>query len=169
MKRWAKYLLAAIALLGGGYALGRYAAPDKVVLREDTEAREQVRKLTEQLESLRQHTKKQRVIVVQKDGTKTITENEDTLIDRNTGTRETDNSIRDERKKSESETTRVRPNWRVSLLGGAQLQLDPLGASPLLGAHVERRLAGPFSVGLWSIVRPNPMQVSGGLSLGVEF
>jgi hypothetical protein len=67
---------------------------------------------------------------------------------------------------TQTTTTPVRPNWRVSLLAGASLRapLIPLAGPLVLGAGFEGRLAGPLSGGVWvSTVG------AAGLSLSVEF
>lgn len=49
-------------------------------------------------------------------------------------------------------STPVRPRWSVSLMPGAQLlgsKAVPLYGPLVLGASVERRMAGPVSIGLW--------------------
>jgi hypothetical protein len=54
------------------------------------------------------------------------------------------------------------PRWNVSLLGGVDLKLQPVG-----GAHVTYRVVGPFTAGVWGI--GGPATVAGGVSLGVTF
>jgi hypothetical protein len=49
-------------------------------------------------------------------------------------------------------STSARPRWSVSLMPGAQLfgaKALPLYGPLVLGASVERRIAGPVSIGLW--------------------
>ncbi len=62
-----------------------------------------------------------------------------------------------------------KPDWRVGIMGGAAVSFAPLSASPLLGAHVERRIVGPFSLGVWSLVETSKLTVSAGLSVSAEF
>lgn len=59
------------------------------------------------------------------------------------------------------------PAWRVSLQVGAAVGREPalqLSGPLVLGASVERRLAGPFSIGAWGSTAG-----AGGLSVSGEF
>lgn len=54
------------------------------------------------------------------------------------------------------------PRWSASVLGGTNLQLQPVA-----GAHLTYRVAGPFTVGAWGVGGNGT--AAGGLSLGVVF
>jgi hypothetical protein len=67
----------------------------------------------------------------------------------------------------------VRPvlaDWKVGVLAGIQPQFRPeLSLSNyVLGAEVDRRIAGPFWVGVWG-TSSNSFQVTAGLKASVEF
>jgi len=58
-----------------------------------------------------------------------------------------------------------RPQWSVAVLGGAQITGGRLLPAPwVVGALVERRIAGPVSAGLWGTSGG-----AGGLSVRIEF
>jgi len=56
-----------------------------------------------------------------------------------------------------TETQRL-PDWRVGALVG-------FDGGPVYGAHVERRIAGPLSAGIWA----HGPRLAGGVSLSLEF
>lgn len=71
---------------------------------------------------------------------------------------------------SSSSTTKVsslRPDWRVGLMLGTTISLTP---TPVFGLSADRRILGPFSVGLWltqtGTVGP---ALAGGLSISGQF
>ena len=53
--------------------------------------------------------------------------------------------------KSASSTSTLRPDWRVGVLAGASFRepLVPIAGPLVLGASVERRIAGGLSAGAW--------------------
>lgn len=174
-KHWPK--AAILALLGVAYAAGRFMAPDKVVtvdrvverVVEDTHAREQVRELTEQLETLR--TRREVVIVTRPDGTREERTTEET--ERRTETERVvevekivERVVTVDREVMKTVTLeRARPAWRVSALGGLDIAAATrLQLVPVYGAHVERRLFGPVSAGVWGLSTG-----AAGLSLSIEF
>lgn len=61
--------------------------------------------------------------------------------------------------------TPAAPDWRVSALVGADLSAPLSKQSLLYGAHVERRVVGPVSVGAWGLFP----RAAAGLSLSIEF
>ena len=66
----------------------------------------------------------------------------------------------------EMHTTESRPNWSVSVLAGAQLGgRNLLVPAPFVGGvHIQRRLVGPVSVGVWGTTG-----MAGGISLRLDF
>lgn len=67
----------------------------------------------------------------------------------------------------------VRPDWRAGVLVGADLGAlslaSPLGALEV-GAHVERRVLGPLSLGAFALVPlARPLAPAVGLSLSAEW
>lgn len=68
--------------------------------------------------------------------------------------------------KSASSTSTLRPDWRVGVLVGASLRepLVPIAGPLVLGASVERRIVGPFTLGVWGLTSG-----AAGLSASGEF
>ena len=99
-----------------------------------------------------------RTKVVKPDGTSEERTEERT----DTKTRETTHKDTDSNK-----VISKRPDYKVSVLVGAPVRLDV--PTLTVGALVERRLAGPFSVGAWGLGNPAKGEYSAGLSLSVEF
>lgn len=154
------HLLVGVCTLALGYGFGRYVAPDKVheVVKEDTASREQVKALTAQLEAFQKNT--HRVEVVTPDGTRRVVT--DTRIDR---TKDTRSSV--EAAKTETKTVTVdrlvdkaRPSWRA----GPMVGFDFRTHAPAYGGMVERRIAGPLSLGVFGLSNG-----TAGASLTLEF
>jgi hypothetical protein len=192
--KWGYYAAAGLALAGGGYAFGRYAAPDRVktvehetvrtVTREDTTAAERIRELSAQLETLKRDTHREVVTVVRKDGTRERHETLDTHVAETTDARRDTAIASDVHATREiqatRETTRTvtversRPQWFVGalvMLSPGVLRLDNPRAAMSAGVIVGRRLVGPLLLGLSvSVPLSQPVQVpSFGLSLTLEF
>ncbi len=159
----------ACALLLAAFAVGRYTARAPEV--RDVERIVYQDRVVEKIVTVKVTEEAKRVIVyrdrvVKPDGTRIEHEVEKT---------ETDTKIADTRtgeKKEKREGTKDRehvvtsplPQWRVGALVGVGLRLDPLVLVPAYGAHVERRIAGPFFVGVWALHTG-----VAGLSLSLEF
>ncbi len=138
IKRIGLFALVAVGLVGGGYAAGRYAAPDKVVVTEKlkvVEVEKIVRvvdtdKVLEAIKNVSQQkdVKTKKVTVKTPDGTvTTTTETEDkTKTDSQTKTKEEEKTKTTEVVTKEviveKEVTKLvernRPNWRLSLQSG---------------------------------------------------
>ncbi len=108
------------------------------------------------------------VRVEYRDRTRTVTIRE-TVKTRETtkpdGTRIVERTESDTSRKTAADVSSISqpfPRWNVSLLGGANLQLQPV-----FGAHASYRLIGPFTVGAWGVGGVGT--AAGGVSLGVTF
>lgn len=173
---------ATLILVAVAYGFGLQHNPIKTVTvhdvqtKEDTSAREQVRKLTAELERVKRDTHRVIVVVKKPDGTTTKTTTEDTHTDRTTETKtdtKTDSQTHTETKTDTHDRKTVendRPAWRVHALVGLQTDTSAFVPVPVYGAQVEHRFVGPISAGVWVLVRPNPtLGVTAGLSLSLEF
>jgi uncharacterized protein HemX len=163
---------AVLGIGAAGYAFGRFSAPDrvevrevvKVVEKEDTRAREQVIALTQQLETLKRHTRREETTLP--DGTRHVVE--ETKTERTADTRTVTDATKESHTVKESTretvkeslTVRSRPDWRVSGLVGVDLPT----LTPTYGAQVDRRILGPLSLGLWG---NSARQV--GIAISMEF
>jgi len=149
MKRYAILAGLALVLVGGGYAAGRYAAPEKVVVTEKIKEVEKVVVVKEvetdkviaaiQNISQQKNVKTKKVTVKTPDGTvTTTTETEDkTKTDSQTKTTEEEHKKETETKVVEKivekEVTKLversRPNWRLHIDTGTDLAAA-LGRTP---------------------------------------
>jgi hypothetical protein len=158
----------AVIILAGGYAAGRFSAPERVrtveTFKEDTESRERVRQLTAELETAKRHTRREVVTVVKPDGTRETHATTDTTVDQSRDTHVATETQRVEVKHvetlHESVTERSRPDWRVGPMVGFDLNRGAFA----FGAHVERRILGPLSLGAFGLSNG-----TAGLSLSMEF
>lgn len=197
MKHW--LIIAAVglalALAAGGYAFGRYAAPDRVVTQtkdvvhtvtvSDTRAEQQVAVLTAQVEELKKHTHTERTIVTRVDGSKVEHDTQDVDVERATQVH-TDATAHltvaataktDAMQEHTTTTTveRDRPQWFAGALftispGVLKLAADPKAAMSV-GVIIGRHILGPIAAGLSVSVPLNqPVQVpTFGLTLTMEF
>jgi hypothetical protein len=188
VRRWLIEAAIAIGLLGLGYALGRFEAPDRVkeerhetqhtVAKEDTSARDEVQRLTAELESLKRDTHSETTLTVKPDGTKVRTRVVDTHVAQNVEVKASEVQTVTVHDVQTVETTktvtltkevdRERPMNRLGVLGGFDARL----LSPTVGIVGERRILGPLSLGLFLTVPTRsvqPRSVQAGLSLTVEF
>ncbi len=187
-------IIVGLVLVGGGFAAGRYAAPDKVVV---TERVVQVEKQVVVVQ-----TKTEIKVVRVKDVAKDV-HTEVTTIKAPDGT-VTVKAVSDDKTKTHSDTKsdtteqtsktveklvykdretiktveRNRPSWSLALqpgydfagaLGhGAPVNLLPSSLTPfkrvVLGASIEHRVVGPLSAGVWA-----NSQGTGGLVIRLEF
>lgn len=174
--KWLAGGAAVVGLFVGGYALGIHAKPDRVVthdvehvrLVEDTEARERVRELTQQLETFKRHTRSEHTTVTHVDGSKEEKVITDTHVDRINASRSDSDVVKVESKHvdasrvtvSDKTTERARPSWRLGPLVAFDLRTRGLS----YGGQVERRILGPVSLGAFGLSTG-----VAGLSLTLEF
>lgn len=133
-----------IVLALGGYAVGRYMQPPKVVTKE-------VEKIKE-VEVIKRDVKTVIKEVVRPDGSKETT----TTIDESTR----ENNRRQTENQREVAVVPQKPQWKAGIAAKTSLT----NIIPVYGFHVERRVLGPFFVGVqgWG-------DQSAGLSLSMEF
>lgn len=172
MKRYALIGAIALVIAAGGYALGRFTAPERVrtveTVRtvEDTKTKAELAEVKWLLENVKSKSRTERVSVVKPDGTRETR----TVVDRSSE-RATDTGANTASRYEASHTLahetiavreveRVRPQWRIGALGGVDFRTRNL----IYGAHIERRILGPLSLGAWGL-----SSGAGGLSLSLEF
>lgn len=147
----------ALGVLSAGILLGRLTAPVQVEIQEREVVKRQVITVT----AVRTHqavaTRTVEREVRVPGGTVTI----ERVIEAKAETHVEENSRGEEKTDARREVavSPVLPQWRVSGLVGTGLPLVPI-----YGAHVERRILGPVSVGAWAL-----SSGVGGLSVGVSF
>ncbi len=190
--RW-PWVLAVVVLLVGAFATGRYTVQATVVEKEkvvtvEVEKVVTVEKVVEKkiyvyVEKKDTHT--ETVETKQPDGTvitKTVTDTktdttassvETKVDDKAVTTTSTETKVDDK-----SKTTTAKAEWRLRVDAGAGARFGTGQLIPILvlGVGAERRIVGPFWMGVWAqttlnLVAPQtpPYQVAGGLSVGVEF
>lgn len=166
LKHWRPLL--ALACIVGAFAVGRYTTPGPDVVIA---------------ESIRFVEKRVEVKVVEKAKAKivyrdVVTKPDGTKIDRSVESSATDTRIatdtvtaRDGASDRKETVSAYKPQWRVGALLGvdagaiARSPLTPSYSWISAGAFAERRIVGPFFVGLWAL-SSGP---SFGLTLSVEF
>lgn len=189
LKTWQKGLALfalALVLIASGYGAGRLHAPAKVITQtktvtqtvtvQDTQAQVKVQELTAKLEELQKHVTTKIVTVTKPDGTKYREATKQVDVERATDTKVDLSSSLSQTTHGQVDTTATvqtshvetssKPDWRIGALIGANvngLLTNPTG-SLVYGAQVERRIVGPFSVGLWGL-----SSGQGGASVSVEF
>lgn len=180
-------VLAAVAIFVGGYASGRYVAPEKVVVTEklvkvevekvvvQERTKTEVKVVRVQDERRRLHKEEterkwangtqERKVVTDENVDKTVREQEIKYVDRQVVVeKEKRVEVAVEKEKL---VERKRPDWRAGALVGYSLPVPELGlgvSNLALGLEVERRIAGPISVGAWGLTSGQA-----GLMLNVEF
>lgn len=164
--RWLALAALMVACAGAGFATGRLNALESVQERVVVVARASTKKAVATKRATTTRTVSRPVLLQVPDGgvllaAETVTETRD---------RESSSSTEEHHSERRDEASRVtvsRPDWRVGVLVGATWK-EPalrLGDTPLvLGATVERRIIGPFSMGAWGTT-----QGAAGLSLAGEF
>ncbi len=187
---WARYHKpvlagAVICLCVGSYAIGRYATAPEVVYQEkvvevEVEKVVEVEKIVEKkvyVASTQKRERRHTTEVKAPDGTVTKTETVDTgekTDVKTTEDRATERVVEKEVVKyvdREVQAARTNPpDWKATPLLGANLPailgakaFDPLKQLSA-GLNVERRIAGPFSAGVWGL---SSGQV--GVSVTIEF
>ncbi len=180
MKAWiethpylALFLVGAL-LAASSFAVGRYSAagPDvreveRIVYKDrvvEKIVEVKVKQAAEVKIVYREKTTKPDGTTVERTAERTDTKT-DEKTDTKTDTERTAEGTRD----VERVVIAQKPDWRVGALVGADVAFNPLAASLLVGVQVERRIAGPFSVGIWALVRPSPFGLAAGGSLALEF
>jgi hypothetical protein len=141
MKKYAILAAIGLSLVGGGYAAGRYAAPDKVVVTEKVVTVHDVQivkvvetdKVLDALKNVSQQkdVHKTKVTTKKPDGTvtTTVTVDDKTKTDTQEKTKEEDKTKTVETKKEieiqTREVTKIversRPNWRLQLISGIDM------------------------------------------------
>lgn len=184
-RRWLYVALSVVLALGVGVAFGRFFLPPRVEVRTDetavrklAEARAEVEVLTHRLVAA-EKKEVRRVVVTRwlKSGEVERTEREHETTERETEEvteaerlEENTKTVEEETKRSTVSISDARANWRVGLLGGSSLTLNPVEA-PLgnwhVGMYAERRLVGPVWGGAWG--HSNGRDWYAGVSLGMEF
>lgn len=178
MKSWALAFLGAALLFGAGFGLGWCGGNARTPDVHETEHVAVQDHATTATAAVAAEAKTQIVYrerTTKPDGTvvERTSERTDTHAVTHTDTLATsDHSSTTDRTRT---VTTPLPDWRVGLLAGAGVQFLPTPSVALeVGLHVERRLIGPLSAGLWVLVQPPlaptvPLRVAGGVSLSLEF
>ncbi len=190
--RWWAILLAVLAL-GGSFAVGRFTVQATVVEKEKTVTVE-----VEKIVTLEKIVEKKIYVMVEvkdthketvetklPDGTVITKTVEDTKTETQASSTETkvaDKTTVDTSSgttvEDKSKTTVAKAEWRLRVDAGAGARFGAGQLTPILilGIGAERRVIGPFWMGIWAqtslnILAPQtpPYQVAGGLSVGVEF
>lgn len=152
--RWASWLAVAL-LVVAAYSAGRFTAPERVdertLVRVVTREREVEKRVevTAKVETRIVYRDR----IVQPDGTRVEREVERSGAVTETAAAHEREVVREVEKRVEVErVVTVRPDWRVSITAGASLREPalPLAGPLVLGAQVDRRIAGGFSVGVWA-------------------
>lgn len=103
--------------------------------------------------------------LIQPDGTRVEREVERAETTREEATRTTLHAKTEE---ARTMATIAQPDWRAGGLVGGALELGPFQVEPMFGVLVERRIAGPFSVGFWGL-RRRIDSYAAGLAVTIEF
>ncbi len=153
-RQWVAGGIALVVIIAASFSAGRFTAPARVDVREVEEVVWKDRVVEKVV--TRKAKAEERVVYVdrvvsptgevrEKRTTRTLTDARE-LVDSGK-TSESAGST----EKSASSTSTLRPDWRVGVLVGASLRepLVPIAGPLVLGASVERRILGPFSVGAW--------------------
>jgi hypothetical protein len=181
MKPWQSHALVALTCLLAGFGYGRFIQPQKKVTvdhsEEVTRLQQLVASLRLELETFKRHTVKETTITYSPTTAKPVTKTvkEDTHVDKVSSVA-TDVKINTDATAAKLVDHTViqtsRPDWELSVMGGVSLTnfTDPWSSGSwkfVAGAHLQRRIAGPFKAGAWVIGGAGIL--SGGLSLGMEF
>ena len=189
-----KYVFIAIgvvAALGGAFLLGRGTAPIKTVeVTKTVEVEKKVVEVQTQVVEKKIYVKAEAkdihevtTEIKKPDGTViTKTEVDDktkTTEDDQSSTQEASSQLTEDDKEKSTETTKIvdnrKPDWHLALRGGAGLQLNAAPRYPIfdVGLSAERRIVGPFWLGIYSDVqmsaKPVPTSFIVGASVGLEF
>lgn len=154
-RQWAAGITALVVLLGLSFSAGRFTAPVKTDVREVEKVvwkdRVVEKVVTKRAKAVDRVVYVDRVVlpsgeVREKTSTRTLTDARE-LVDSGKTSESAGKA------ESSSSSTTVRPDWRVGALAGASLRepLVPIAGPLVIGAHVERRIIGPFTVGVWGL------------------
>jgi len=182
MNRQRLILAGAVVLaLAGSFAAGRYtrAVQTRDVVRVDTQWKTRtIEKVVHDVAVQRDTDEKVHTVVVTKwlkspTGDVSVVQESHQERDTSTETKRQAHTQGTQERQSEAhqETVETRtvtgpPNWSISALVGAQLSGNTvlLPAPLVCGVHIQRRVLGPVSVGIWGTT-----EMSGGVSLGASW
>jgi uncharacterized protein YchJ len=161
--------IATVLLLGIGYLSGKYTTPAKVVTKIEEKIVEKEVVKTKVDTSVREKKNREYIIVETTSPDGTI-RRERRFIDKGETTTDTSKvnvstTERDTELKSSTETVNSKNLWNVSALATmSHTDSDFLRGNISYGAHVQRQILGPISVGAFGLTNKTY-----GLSLGVSF
>jgi hypothetical protein len=185
-------------LMGGSYAVGRYMTPPDVKEVVKVEVQEKIVEVEKQvvvvqdrivyLEKKNNNIKTETTTTTNPDGSSTThtvttdTSTTDIASSRETDTTATKETTKEVARESSTEKTvevsSAKPQWRLGgRLEGGALLLGPVVPVVSVGIQAERRIIGPFFMGLSATVDmgvslagvTGPYSVKGGITLGAEF
>jgi hypothetical protein len=178
LRAWLVRVLGIVALLAVGVAVGRFLTPPKVVTRTETVevvkevVRVEVREVKIKDFTLAARTHTRRVVETRPDGTRTATTERTTSTD--TGTTErtaSETGVSTETSRSNStvatKTVEARSSLRTGVLAGVVLT-PAAKLTPVFGASVDGRIAGPFWLGAWGMSNARDTHALG-LTFALEF
>jgi hypothetical protein len=169
VRRGAALLLAALV----GVAVGRFLTPPRVETK--TEVREVVRReVVEVVKEVKVATKAttRRTLTrreVKPDGSSVTTRETVEAADTKTTAASQGSTVESVAKETTAATSKVterRSSLAVGVLGGAAF--TPGGVTPVGGAYVNGRVAGPLFLGGWGVTDGRSVHAAG-VSLGLEF
>ncbi len=165
--------ISVIALLGIGYASGRYTTPTKTVTKiEEKIVTKEVVKYKE-TKSKDENRNKETIIVetIMADGTKRIEKRivDKTQIETDTNRESEKTASSETSRKSETTVENSRSNWNVAVLAGAGSFSEAAKQEYGYGLHLQYRVFGPFYFGGYGTGIGRSTQESYGFSLGGQF
>jgi len=138
-------VVGAILLAGISYGVGRYLQPAEVKI--------EIKEIIKEVEIEKRNVVTIIREIVRPDGTKEV---ETRIVDKTT-TEKDKTEMRSEIKKVKA----LKPQWRASIMAG----IDGSFKNPIIyGAQIERRILGPFSLGVWGMTNK-----TAGFSVSWEF
>lgn len=180
LRRIGPFLLVAITCLLAGFGYGRFLQPDRKVVEDRTAEvvalQKKLEVLTKELTALRsQKTKVTLTKFSPTTGKKTSqrtaeSTSTEALTGSTVGITGTENTRSARLMERKAETSSERPRWNISLLGGVSMPnfTRPTEFAFTFGGHVQYRVVGPFSAGVWGIGN-TAGRLDLGLSVGVQF
>lgn len=167
MTRPALYVLGALLALGASFAAGRYSKPTTVETHTEYVDRFQVVRVVQVVRTVDTVTRWKKVTVSTPDGSTRTEETADTTSHEATTTSENEKTEKVTETATASKTVTRQPDWQISALLGvdAAKALNGSGSVSLnVGAHVQRRILGPLSVGVFGLSSGTV-----GVSAGLQF